>query len=554
MAEYAKTLPHVVHAEDNLYTCSQDTIAHIIDTTVELGLNRVVVSSCTPITHEPLFQDALRQAGINPHLFEMANIRNQCSWVHSNNWEEATEKARTLTRMAVARAEKLDPIEISEVPVCQEALIIGGGAAGMNAALNLAGQGFPVHLVEKKGELGGNLNSLRYFSSPKDSPIEISPLEYLDGLVRQIESNPLISTYRNAQLLETDGFKGNYTSTVQSDQEVISIKHGAIIIATGGVEYKGDEYQYGKSPRIKTQLEFEGFLGEHIPGSGSRAVGGGLPERVTMIQCVGPAEKYCSRICCTTAIKNALKLKEIKPEAEITILYRDIRTYGFKERLYTEAREAGIRFIHFEFDRKPEVEILSPDNPDHEIVVSVFEPILQRDVRLPTDMLILSTPIIPDPGTKNLANLLKCSTDMDSFYMEAHVKLRPVDFAADGIFMAGMAHYPKFLDETIAQAEAASSRAARLLSQEKILTNSRVAQVDPQKCVGCLTCVRICPYNVPRISNELDGVGNIVGAAFIEAAICHGCGSCASECPAQAIQVRHCTDDQTLEKVFSFLL
>jgi heterodisulfide reductase subunit A-like polyferredoxin len=557
VAEYAKTLPNVAHAEDNLYTCSQDTVSHIIDTTLELGLNRVVVSSCTPITHEPLFQDALRQAGLNPHLFEMANIRNHCSWVHSNNYEEATEKARTLTRMAVARAQKLDPLEISEVPVHQEALIIGGGAAGISAALNLAGQGFPVHIVEGESRLGGNLNKLRYFSAPKESPIETSPEQYLNDLVHQVESHPLITTYLNAELLETDGFKGNFTSTVQYEEEVISINHGVILIATGGVEYKGDEYQYGKSPQIKTQQEFEGYLGDCLDlgkGNGSPAMIADLPDRVTMIQCVGPAERFCSRICCTTALKNALKLKELKPEAEITVLYRDIRTYGFKERIYNEARESGIRFIHFEFDQKPEVEVLSPGSPNEEIVVQVFEPILQRDVQLPTDMLVLSTPVVPDPRTKQLANLLKCSTDMDGFFMEAHVKLRPVDFAADGIYMAGMAHYPKFLDETIAQAQAASSRAAGLLSQDKILTNSRVAQVDPLKCVGCLTCVRICPYNVPVISSEVDGVGGIVGAAFIEAAICHGCGSCASECPAQAIQVRHSTDLQTLEKIHALLM
>ena len=557
VAEYASTLPHVAHAENNLYTCSQDTVAHIIEKIKELGLNRVVVSSCTPITHEPLFQDALRQAGLNPHLFEMANIRNQCSWVHSNNWDEATEKARTLTRMAVSRADKLDPVEISEVSICQEALIIGGGAAGLNAALNLAGQGFPVHVIERNAQLGGNLNLLRYFSAPKDSPIEKDPRQYLNELIQQVESHPLITTYLSAELLETDGFKGNFTSTIQLEQEIVSINHGVIIIATGGVEYKGEEYQYGKSPRIKTQQEFEGYLGEFLDpgkGNGSPIRLADLPDRVTMIQCVGPAERYCSRVCCTTALKNALKLKELKPEAEITVLYRDIRTYGFKERIYTEARESGIRFIHFEFDQKPSVEPISPENPDQEIVVKAFEPILQREVQLPTDMLVLSTPVVPDPETKHLANLLKCSTDMDGFYMEAHVKLRPVDFAAEGIFMAGMAHYPKFLDETIAQAQAASSRAARLLSQDKILTNSRVAQVDPQKCVGCLTCVRICPYNVPIITGAQDGVGGITGAAFIEAAICHGCGSCASECPAQAIQVRHCTDIQTLEKVHALLI
>jgi heterodisulfide reductase subunit A-like polyferredoxin len=550
VAEYAKSLPNVVYAEDNLYTCSQDTVAHIIEKTKELDLNRVVVSSCTPITHEPLFQDAIRQAGLNPHLFEMANIRNQCSWVHSSDWDAATTKAKTLTRMAIAKADKLDPLEIYEVPVIHEALVVGGGAAGMNAALNLAGQGFPVHIVERKPELGGNLNQLHYFSATKDAPILTSPKEYLNDLIHQIDEHPLITLYLNAELLETDGFKGNFSSTVQKDDEVITIKHGVIIIATGGVEYKGEEYEYGKSDQIKTQQEFESFLAKYIPGGNGKEPSQPLPDRVTMIQCVGPSEKYCSRICCTTALKNALKLKELKPDADITILNRDIRTYGFKERIYTEARELGIRFIHFEFEQKPEVFL----NVDQSVSVKILEPILQRAVDLPTDMLILSNPIIPDPGTKNLANLLKCSTDMDGFFMEAHVKLRPVDFAADGIFMAGLAHYPKFLNETIAQSLAASSRAARVLSQEKILTNSRVAQVDPAKCVGCLTCVRICPYNVPRITNELDGVGGILGAAFIEAAVCHGCGSCASECPAQAIQIRHSTDIQTLEKINALLI
>ena len=544
VAEYAKSLPNVVYAEDNLYTCSQDTVAHIIETTIELGLNRVVVSSCTPITHEPLFQDAIKQAGLNPHLFEMANIRNQCSWVHSSDWDGATIKAKTLTRMAVARADKLNSLEITEVPVLPEALIIGGGAAGMHSALNLADQGYPVHLVERKEKLGGNLNNLRFFASPKGSPALVKPQDYLGTLVDQIQDHPLITTYLNTELLETEGFKGNFTSTLQNGNQVTSVKHGVIIIATGGIEYKGQEYHYGESARIKTQLEFE----EHL------ANGDDLPERVTMIQCVGPSEQYCSRICCTTAIKNALKLKELKPEAEITILYRDIRTYGFKERLYTEAREAGVRFIHFEFDQKPSVDLAGNGKADQIVDVKVWEPILQREIDLPTDLLVLSTPIVPDPGTQNLANLLKCSTDMDGFFMEAHVKLRPVDFSANGIFMAGLAHYPKFLDESIAQAEAAASRAARILSQDKILTNAKVAFVDPEKCLGCLTCVRICPYDVPIISSTIDGVGGIVGAAFIEAAICHGCGSCASECPAQAIQIRHSTDIQTLEKINALLV
>ncbi len=544
VAEYAKSLPNVVYAEDNLYTCSQDTVAHIVETTKELGLNRVVVSSCTPITHEPLFQDAIKQAGLNPHLFEMANIRNQCSWVHSSDWDGATIKAKTLTRMAVARADKLNSLEITEVPVLPEALVVGGGAAGIHAALNLADQGYPVHLVEHKDKLGGNLNNLHYFPHTNGSPAPLNPREYLAGLVAQVDSHDLITTYLNTSLLETEGFKGNFSSTLQNGTKVTAVKHGVIIIATGGVEYKGQEYHYGKSPLIKTQLEFEEYLANQVD----------LPDRVTMIQCVGPSEQYCSRICCTTAIKNALKLKELNPKAEITILYRDIRTYGFKERLYTEAREAGVRFIHFEFDQKPSVELVGNGKDLQDIDIKIWEPILQREVDIPTDLLVLSNPVVPDPGTQNLANLLKCSTDMDGFFMEAHVKLRPVDFSADGVFMAGMAHYPKFLDETIAQAEAAASRAARILSQEKILTNAKVAHVDPSLCVGCLTCVRICPYDVPKISSTIDGVGGIVGAAFIEAAICHGCGSCASECPARAIQIRHSTDVQTLEKINALLV
>jgi heterodisulfide reductase subunit A len=562
VAEYAKSLPNVIYTEDNLYTCSQDTIAHIVETTKELGLNRVVVSSCTPITHEPLFQDAIRQAGLNPHLFEMANIRNQCSWVHSGDWDGATIKAKTLTRMAISRAGKLNPLEITKVPVITEALIVGGGAAGMNAALNLADQGFPVHLVERKDTLGGNLTNLRYFTSSNGTKTDASPQEYLNDITGRVKSHPFITTYLNTSLLETEGFKGNFTSKLKKDNEIISIGHGVIIVATGGVEYKGNEYEYGKSSRIKTQLEFEDFLSKHIFGENGKEEKSpplDLPDRVTMIQCVGPSEKYCSRICCTTALKNALKLKELKPEAEITIIYRDIRTYGFKERLYTEAREAGVRFIHFEFDQKPIVSINEGSGQDERdfkppVTVQVWEPILQREVELPSDYLVLSNPIVPDPGTQELANLLKCSTDMDGFFLEAHVKLRPVDFSAEGIFMAGLAHYPKFLDETIAQAQAAASRAARILSQDSILTNAKIAQVDPTKCVGCLTCVRICPYNVPKISYDLTGVGGIEGAAFIEAAICHGCGSCASECPAQAIQIMHSTDNQTLEKINSLLL
>jgi heterodisulfide reductase subunit A-like polyferredoxin len=291
-------------------------------------------------------------------------------------------------------------------------------------------------------------------------------------------------------VVKTGGFKGNFTTTLISDGQTSQVQHGAIIVATGGVEYKGREYSYGNDPRILTQLDFEEYLAN--PESEIRN-----QKSLVMIQCVGPAEKFCSRICCTTALKNALKFKELNPDAQVTILYRDIRTYGFKERLYTEARRQGVRFVHFQFDRKPDVRVLDPSSP---IQVTIRDAILEREILLKADLLVLSTPVVPPPGTRELASRLKLSTDMDGFFLEAHVKLRPVDFAADGVFMAGLAHYPKFLDETIAQAQAAASRAASILTQKTMLTNARVAVVDPLKCVGCLTCVRICPYEVPQVS------------------------------------------------------
>ncbi|HKZ83185.1 MAG TPA: FAD-dependent oxidoreductase [Anaerolineae bacterium] len=558
VAEYARSLPGVVHAEDNLYTCSQDTIAHIIDQVKTLGLNRVVVASCTPLTHEPLFQDAIRHAGLNPHLFEMANIRNQCSWIHSSNWEAATSKAVSLVRMAVARATELKPLKTAEVPVNNAALIVGGGAAGMTAALTLADQGFPVHLVEREGELGGNLRHLRYFVPSRGNGATPTPKEYLAQTVTRVQQHPLIKIYLNTELIDTGGFKGNFTSTLRSHGETFRVQHGATIVATGGVEYKGKEYAYGKDPRIVTQLEFEALLSNLQLQTSKLKLQ--TPKSAVMIQCVGPGERFCSRLCCTTALKNALKLKELNPKAEVTIIYRDIRTYGFKERLYTEARRAGVRFIHYEFDRKPEVRVGESTNQrisesamgesaNQRLSVRVWEPVLGRELELTPDLLVLSTPVVPSPGARNLATRLKVPVDMDGFFLEAHVKLRPVDFAAEGVFMAGAAHYPKFLDETIAQAQAAASRAANILAQESMLTNARVAVVDPLKCVGCLTCVRICPYDVPKVRSLFTGVGNIVGAAYIEPAICHGCGTCASECPARAIQLMHYTDAQTLIKI-----
>jgi heterodisulfide reductase subunit A-like polyferredoxin len=532
VAEYAQSLPNVVHAEANLYTCSQDSIKHIAEQIVEHNLNRVVVASCTPLTHQPLFQDCLRSAGLNPYLFEMANIRNQCSWVHSNNNGAATAKARDLIRMAAARAALLEAQHTIEVPVQNAALIVGGGVAGMTAALSLAEQGFPVHLVERESALGGNL---RFVFTARDGK---DPQQVLASLVEQVDAQPLITVHLNSEIVSSSGSMGNFTSVIRdADGERLSIRHGATILATGAQEYRGSDYGYGSDPRILTQQEFESRLAD----------GGDLPESVVMIQCVGPAEEFCSRICCTVALKNALALKERKPDAQVIILYRDIRTYGFKERLYTTARERGVIFVRYDDDHRPAV------NVNGSVTVQAWEPVLRRAVEFNPDWLVLSMPIVPREDARQVGGLFKANLDANGFFLEAHVKLRPVDFASDGVFMAGMAHYPKLLDETMIQAQAAASRAARVLSRETLTAGGRVAVVDESRCTGCLTCVRICPFNVPRVQPNLTGVGSIMGAAHIEAAICQGCGTCVAECPAQAIQLMHYTDRQINAKADALL-
>ena len=533
VADHARALPHVTHAETNLYTCSQDSIKHISEVVKERHLNRVVVASCTPRTHEPLFRDSLRQAGLNPYLFEMANIRNHCSWVHSHDRAAATTKAMDLVRMAVARAALLEPQHTVDVPVQHAALVVGGGAAGMTAALSLAEQGFPVHLVEREAELGGNLRHVFTRSHGKD------PQETLQTLVEQVLANEAISMHLNSNVTSTTGFMGNFVSVIENGDGRLSLQHGAAILATGGQEYRGPEYGYGTDSRILTQQQFEAVLTNPqspIPNLQS----------VAMIQCVGPAEKFCSRICCTVALKNALALKEQHPDTQITIFYRDIRTYGFNERLYTRARAQGVLFVRYDDEHRPEVQVPSPQSP---ISIHAWEPVLGRPLILHPDLIVLSMPVIPREDAHETAAIFKAPLDADGFFLEAHVKLRPVDFNTDGVFMAGMAHYPKLLDETMIQAQAAAARAARVLSQETITAGGRVAVVDPAQCTGCLTCVRICPFGVPVIKPDLAGVGGIMGAAYVETAVCQGCGSCVSECPARAIQLMHYTDAQMIAKV-----
>jgi heterodisulfide reductase subunit A-like polyferredoxin len=531
-AQYAATLPGVVLAEDNLYTCSQDSIRHIADQIREHNLNRVVVASCTPLTHEPLFQDCLRSAGLNPYLFEMANIRNQCSWVHSHDWDTATAKAEDLVRMAVARAVLLEPQHTIDVPVQRAALVVGGGAAGMTAALSLAGQGFPVHLVERDDALGGNLRRVFTPYNGQD------PQVILRQLVAKVRAEPHITVHLRSRVVAVSGFTGNFRSVLEDASGArIEVLHGATILATGGQEYHGPEYGYGTDPRIITQQELEARL----------TSGDSLPASVVMVLCVGPAEQYCSRICCTVALKNALALKARRPDAQVVILYKDIRTYGFKERLYTQARERGVLFVRYDDDHRPRVESSGA------LTVRAWDPMLRQELLMRPELVVLSMPVIPREDTPEVSRMFKASLDTDGFFLEAHVKLRPVDFATDGVFMAGMAHYPKLLDESMIQARAAAARAARVLSRETLSAGGRVAVVDPSRCTGCLTCVRVCPFNVPRVDAGLVGVGGIGGAAVIEAAVCQGCGSCAAECPAQAIQLMHYTDAQMIAKVGALL-
>jgi len=556
VVDYAQTLPNVVHAENTIYTCSADSLKLIQERIAERRLNRVVVSSCTPRTHEPIFRDTIREAGLNPYLFEMANIRDQCSWVHSSQPEAATQKAKDLTRMAVGRSRWLMPLYTAPQPLSHEALVIGGGVAGMTAALNLAEQGFGVYLVEREKELGGRLRQIYYTADGSD------PQAYLRELVGQVQANPRIEVLTGYQVAKFSGFVGNFKTTVASVDGPTQrlIEHGVTIVATGGREWRGNAYLLGQDPRVMTQGDLEKLLSESANQQISKC------SSVVMVQCVGPWDEngdvpfYCSRVCCGVAVKNALRIKELNPDCNVYVLYKDVRTYGFSEAFYTEAREKGVIFLRYDDEHKPEVQLPTTSPPSippnsggeaptsNRLQVSVFEPILRERVTLTPDLLVLSTAVVPAEGSQDLAELLKFSCTLEGFFLEAHVKLRPVDFPAEGLFLCGAAHYPKFIDETIAQAQAASARAATILSQETLEVGGMVAVVDEEKCTGCLTCVRICPFNVPHINPTKVGAGAILGVAEIEAAACQGCGTCAGECPAKAIQLQHYRDEQVLAK------
>jgi len=529
VVQYAAQLPHAVHAENNLFTCSTDTTVAIAATVREKGINRLVVASCSPRTHEPLFRDVCREAGLNRYLFEMANIRDQCSWVHQVEPAAATEKSKDLVRMAVARAALLEPIHEHKFQVVPRGVVIGGGVAGMTAALSLAEQGFDTALVERDAQLGGVALRMRRTVTGMNVPAFVTRLE------EQVRSNPRITVLTESEPIDLSGHVGRYTVGVRAigSGEVNHLEAGAIVVATGGVEYEPTEYLRGASPLVWTQTELDRRI--HDDPAGLSDV-----KSVVMIQCVGsrePDNLYCSRVCCGTAVKNALALKAFNPTASIYVLYRDMRTYGFKELAYRRAREAGVTFLRYERERKPVVEKSSAG-----LRVAVFDRIIQRDVEITADLVVLSAAIRPHPETEALGALLKLPRNDVGFFMEAHMKLRPLDFASEGIYLCGLAHGPKYLGEAIAQARGAAARAATVLSKDLLQVSGEVSVVDPDLCASCLTCVRACPYHVPAIDPSTN-------RAFIEAASCQGCGICASVCPRKAIRLQHHTDAQVLAKV-----
>ncbi|OQC48516.1 MAG: Glutamate synthase (NADPH) small chain [Deltaproteobacteria bacterium ADurb.Bin026] len=523
---YAETLPNVVLSDENLFTCSQDTQDKMKKMIDEYNINRVVVASCSPRTHEPLFRETIREAGLNKYLFDMANIRDQCSWVHMHEKKDATEKAKALVRMAVMNSNFIKPLGEVTVDVNKKALVVGGGITGMTVALKLANQNFEVFLIEKNSVLGGNLRHI--YQTLDGTDIQGLLAEYTE----KVTSHPLIHVLTDAKIKEHAGFKGNYKTVIIAvdGKKEVAIEHGVIVIATGGSELKPHgKYLYGEDKRVLTQSELEACIMENQ-----------LPtfERCVMIQCVGSRDEkrpYCSRVCCSTSIKNAIALKNRHPDEDVVILYRDIRTYGFLERYYLQARRLGVRFIRYSADNPPVIEQL-----DNALSITCFDPSLMEQVTLSADIVALSSAIIP-AETQELATILKLPRTNHGFFLEAHMKLRPVDFASDGIFLCGLAHSPKNIQECIAQAEAAAARAITILSKEKMAVGGVVAHVEGEKCAACLTCVRACPYAAPFINEN--------GEAEIDISKCKGCGSCVAECPAKAIDLMHYRDAQITEKI-----
>jgi heterodisulfide reductase subunit A len=532
--EYCKTLPNVVHAQEQLFSCATNSAKEITDMIKEKGLNRVIVAACSPRTLEALFRDTLREAGINQYYFEMANIREHDSWVHSKEKEEATKKAKDIIRMSVARARYLEPLQEFDLPVNKAALVVGGGIAGMNCALSLANQGHEVHLVERESELGGIAR--RIHSTLEGLDVQ----QYLRDLIAKVYQHRLIHVYHNATITNATGYVGSFETTVQSERGVDTIKHGAAIIAIGADLHTPTEYLYGQDERVITHLDLE----ERI-ASGEDKIKNA--KSIAMIQCVGcrnEERNYCSRVCCSESVKNALNLKKLNPQADVYILYRDMRTYGFREDYYREASEQDIKFIRYEPQDKPVVEAGKSEDGKPVLKVTVTDYVLGKKIQLDAEIVALAAAVVPSSATQEVAGLFKVGLSQDGFFKEAHVKLRPVEFSADGVYLCGMAHYPKFIQETINQAYGAAGRALTLLSNDSVVASGSVCQVNENKCIGCAACVAACAYGALEIRDTKDGK-----KVTINPVLCKGDGLCNSKCPTGAIQLKHYTDDELIGEI-----
>ena len=545
VVKYAKTLLGVVYAESNLYTCSSEGTRKITDKIREHNLNRVVVASCTPRTHEPLFRETCEEAGLNKYLFEMANIREHCSWVHMREEKKATEKAKDIVRMAVAKARLLQPQEEKEVSVTPTSLVIGAGISGMLAALCLARQGFKVHLVEKETEVGGMLRKL-YKLYPTDD--DASTL--LNLATRAVKANSNIELHVSTVIRDVKGYIGNFEAlAVKNGKENILLNVGTIIVATGAEELKPvGKYNYGEQKNVVTQLELEQLLKT------------GLPEnvnKVAMIQCVGAMEdpssggnEYCSRICCAVALKNATLIKETKPKIDVYILYRQLQAYGREyENYYVRAQENNIKFINYLPENPPSVKV----ETDGKLKVNVYNTVIGEEVPIDCDLLVLSTPLIQHEAGKSLSPILKVPLGAEGFFLEAHVKLRPVDFATDGIYVCGTAHSPKAVDESIIQAHAAASSAAIPMAMERVCSEAITAGVEEELCRGCGKCKEACEFNAIKLEKKIFEVEPFLNEpmlfAKVNEVVCKGCGSCATACPTGAIKMKHFTDQQILAEI-----
>ncbi len=533
VVEYVRTLPHVVFADEQLFSCATNSAQDITKVIQEQRLNRVIVAACSPRTLEPLFRDTLREAGLNQYYLEMANIREHCSWVHAKEKEDATQKAKDIIRMAVARAVHLEPLQEFDLPVNKAALVVGGGVAGMTAALRIADQGHEVHLVEKEPELGGTARRLHYTLDGLDVQALV------DDLVRRVYRNPLVHVSTGATITAASGYVGNFVTRVETRGRVREIRHGITVIATGAEEHRPTEYLYGQDDRVMTHLEVE----EAIAREDERVLGAGT---VVMIQCVGCRQEdrnYCSRVCCSHAVKNALKLKEKNPEADVYILYRDMRTYGFREDAYREASGRDVKFIRYEPETRPEVTAV--DEGGRKVLrVRVTDPVLGRDLAIDADLVSLAAAVVPRPENPSVAQMFQVPLGPDGFFKEAHVKLRPVEFGTDGVFLCGAAQYPKHLPETISHADGAAGRAVALLSHDTVVASGSVCEVDPEKCVACGECVSACTYGAVQLRDTPQG-----RRAEVNPVLCKGDGLCNAVCPTGAISLKHFTDDEFLSQI-----